>query len=226
LPGRDVFLVIGNGSSTMRAAPWAKAGQWAPWVQFLARESGNGWSGWFNATGGVMAADAFHGMANGAVFEGWIDLDSVYPGGVGQPPTLPVAVVACATNDGGALQGQAPAGDGDGDLDLAEYAAAPLYAAPAPQPVATAVARLVAFPTPFNAQVRLALEGAADGPVTVTIHDARGRTVRRLSAGVSGGQAQLMWDGRDEAGRVMASGTYFARSGGARPAVARLTMVK
>lgn len=227
LPGRDVFLAIGNGSSTMRAAPWAKAGQWAPWIQFLARESGNGWTGWFNATGGVMAADAFHGMANGAVFEGWLDLDTVFPAGLGLPPTLPVAVVACATNDGGALQGQAPAGDGDGDLDLVEYAQAPLYVAPAPLPgLAANGARLAAYPTPFNAQVRLALEGAADGPVTVTIHDARGRTVRRLSAEVSGGQAQLMWDGRDEGGRNLASGTYFARSDGARPAVARLTMVK
>ncbi len=74
--------------------------------------------------------------------------------------------------------------------------------------------------------MRLELEGAADGPVTVTIHDARGRTVRRLSAEVAGGRAQLQWDGRDEAGRNVASGAYFARSHGPRPAVARLALVK
>jgi hypothetical protein len=36
----------------------------------------------------------------------------------------------------------------------------------------------------------------------------------------------MVWDGRDASGRILASGTYFARSEGSRAAVARLTMVK
>ncbi|MBK7048160.1 MAG: hypothetical protein IPH48_16980 [bacterium] len=62
--------------------------------------------------------------------------------------------------------------------------------------------------------------------MAVEIHDARGRTVRRLSGLATAGRAELVWDGRDGNGRTVASGTYFARTGGARPAATRLTLVK
>ena len=126
--------------------------------------------------------------------------------------------------DGGALKGQLPVGDGDGHLEAVEFVSVPLYVAPAPLPVGPA--RLAAWPTPFNALVKLVLEGADDGPVAVEIHDARGRTVRRLSGLATAGRAELVWDGRDGNGRTVASGTYFARAGGARPAATRLTLVK
>jgi len=224
LAGRDVFLLVRDGVGTLRSAPWAKAGQAAAWVRLLARESGNGWTGWFNGSETLLSADPSLVLGSGAVLEGAVQLSSLFPGAL--PSTIEVAMAAYATSDGGALQGQAPAGDGDGNLEAAEFASVPLYVAAAPDAGAAATARLIAWPTPFNAQVRLMLEGAADGPVTVTIHDARGRGVRRLTTETVGGRAQLVWDGRDASGRMASSGTYFARAEGSRPAVARLTMVK
>jgi hypothetical protein len=226
LAGRDIFLLIRSGAGAPHAAPWAKAGQAATWTAFLARESGNGWTGWFDGNGTVVTGNPLLVMGSGAVLEGAVELRSLFPEPFALPPTVEVAMAAFATSDGGVLQGQAPAGNGDGNLDAAEFASVPLHVATVPSAGAGAGARLAAWPTPFNAQVRLVLEGAADGPVSVVIHDARGRGVRRLTGTVAGGQAAFHWDGRDEQGRQLASGAYFARSDGARPAVARMTMVK
>jgi flagellar hook assembly protein FlgD len=50
------------------------------------------------------------------------------------------------------------------------------------------------------------------GQVRLSIHDARGARIRRLVDGVlAGGGHQSTWDGRDEAGRPVPSGSYFAR---------------
>jgi len=225
LAGRDVFLMIRSGGGS-RPAPWAKSGQAAVWDWFLARESGNGWTGWFRADESLVAGSPAFVKATGAVFEGAVHVRALVPDEWGLLPAADVAMAAYATNDGGALQGQLPAGDGDGDLDAAEFVAVPLYLSAVPGVEAGRAVRLSARPTPFNAQVWLVLEGAADGPVSVVIHDARGRSVRRLTASAAGGRAQLTWDGRDEAGRNLASGNYFARAEGPRPAVARLTLVK
>jgi hypothetical protein len=224
LAGRDLFLLVRDTTGAPRAAPWAKAGQAAAWLRFLARESSNGWTGWFNGSETLLNNDPNLVKASGAVLEGAVKLSSLFPGAL--PATVEVALAAYASPDGGALQAQLPAGDGDGQLEAAEFAAVPLYAAAAPDPGPAAAPRLQAWPTPFNAQVRLALTEAADGPVTVFVHDARGRTVRRLAGQASGGRAELVWDGRDDGGRDLPSGVYFARSAGERPAVARLTLVK
>jgi hypothetical protein len=137
-------------------------------------------------------------------------------------------MAAYATPDGGALQGQVPAGDGDGNLEAAEFVSVPLYVAGTPAPAAGGP-QLEVWPVPSNAQVRLALSGLPDGEIAVTLHDARGRTVQRLTANVAGGRGELAWDGRDEAGRDLPSGVYYARAaggGGSAAAVARLVLVK
>jgi hypothetical protein len=224
LAGRDVFLLIRDGAGAPRTAPWAKAGQAAGWSRFLARESGNGWTGWFSGNETLLSGDPSLVTGSGAVLEGAVQLSSLFP--VALPATIEVAMAAYATSDGGALQGQAPLGDGDGQLEAAEFASVPLYVTAVPAAGAGAGVRLAAWPTPFNAQVKLVLAGVADGPVAVTIHDARGRGVRRLTGDAVDGQAQFVWDGRDASGHILASGTYFARSEGSRAAVARLTMVK
>jgi hypothetical protein len=224
LAGRDIFLMVSDGSGTLRNAPWAKAGQAASWEWFLARESGNGWTGWFNASEAVQSGNPALVTGSGAVLEGAVDLRAFIPDEWPLLPSLDVAMAAYATSDGGALQGQLPVGDGDGHLEAVEFVSVPLYVAPAPLPPGPA--RLAAWPTPFNAQVKLVLEGADDGPVVVEIHDARGHTVRRLVGQVAAGRAEMVWDGRDGNGRTVASGTYFARAGGARPAATRLTLVK
>ena len=51
-----------------------------------------------------------------------------------------------------------------------------------------------------------------EGPVTLALFDQQGRRVRALAKGVlPAGQHRLDWDGCDDAGRVVASGIYFAR---------------
>jgi hypothetical protein len=78
---------------------------------------------------------------------------------------------------------------------------------PAPVEVAP---QLAAFPNPFRHSVRFGLEGAAH-PDVVQIFAADGRRVRTLRS-EEAGSAPPSWDGRDETGRRVASGTYWIRA--------------
>jgi hypothetical protein len=64
--------------------------------------------------------------------------------------------------------------------------------------------------------------------VRFVIHDANGRAVRDLSSGPQPtGRYDIEWDGRDEAGRPVPAGFYFARiTAGTRSAVMKLTMLR
>ncbi|MFC1572932.1 FlgD immunoglobulin-like domain containing protein [Candidatus Eisenbacteria bacterium] len=65
-------------------------------------------------------------------------------------------------------------------------------------------------PNPFgpHTQIRLSLE--KDGVAEVDIYDASGRRVRRLiSERLVAGPRQIVWDGRDDSGEAVASGSYF-----------------
>ena len=69
-------------------------------------------------------------------------------------------------------------------------------------------------PNPFNPSVTLHLQVPGRSPVDVAVEvfDIRGRRVRRLLQGtLPPGPHQLVWDGRDSAGRAMASGVYLYR---------------
>ena len=117
----DVFLVLAaDAPGGLQPAMWGKAGSVAAWDAYLARESTNGWSGWFDASDGLIP-DGDGASAGGTVIEGWIDLTAAF-GGV--PETIALAAVAYNTDDGGALDtsGQAPATvDGDGHVQVAEF---------------------------------------------------------------------------------------------------------
>lgn len=69
------------------------------------------------------------------------------------------------------------------------------------------------FPNPFNPRTTLAFTLAEPGPVRLAVFDATGRRVRELLRGevVAAGRRELQWDGRDDLGRPVASGVYFAR---------------
>ena len=48
--------------------------------------------------------------------------------------------------------------------------------------------------------------------MTVTLQDARGRTIRKLANGLQpAGNASAHWDGRDDDGRETPAGVYFVR---------------
>ena len=67
-------------------------------------------------------------------------------------------------------------------------------------------------PNPFNPRTTFTLALPQPGRVRLTIHDARGREVARLvDAELPAGERDVVWDGRDAAGRALASGVYFAR---------------
>ncbi len=69
-----------------------------------------------------------------------------------------------------------------------------------------------AYPNPFNPDVRIAFNLAVGDDVELNIYNLRGQKVRTLQKGkLSGGNHVLRWDGRDDSGRGVGSGIYFAR---------------
>jgi len=71
---------------------------------------------------------------------------------------------------------------------------------------------LLAAPNPFNPMVVLSPRIPAQGHVTVSVHDLRGRTVVRLFDGAAAlCPTSLQWDGVDERGARVGSGAYMAR---------------
>jgi subtilisin family serine protease len=86
-------------------------------------------------------------------------------------------------------------------------------AARADVPRALAATRLVAHPNPFTRFVRI--DGATGEAMSV--FDATGRRVRRLAR--DGSVGPITWDGRDDAGRVVAPGLYWIRAGRDRGAL-------
>ena len=66
----------------------------------------------------------------------------------------------------------------------------------------------------FSSGTRTAAAGPALGPVRIEIYDVQGRLVRRLLDATQGAAsiARLRWDGRDEEGRRLSSGRYWARA--------------
>ncbi len=66
------------------------------------------------------------------------------------------------------------------------------------------------YPNPFNPETRIHVTLPVDGQMTLQIYNAAGQRVRSLADGVHpGGFYDVTWDGTDDAGRRMASGTYL-----------------
>jgi choice-of-anchor B domain-containing protein len=83
-------------------------------------------------------------------------------------------------------------------------------------------------PNPFNASTQFRFEVAAPGPVQLVLFDVRGRRVRTLiDAPLGAGLQTRPWDGRDDDGHAVASGTYVARlTAGGTSSTRRLQLVK
>ncbi len=98
-------------------------------------------------------------------------------------------------------------------------------AVPATSPGLTA---LRAAPNPFNPRTVISFDLAIGGDAVVDIHGVDGRRLRTLWRGpVEAGTWRGEWDGRDDAGRVVAAGVYLvrARAGGSE-AVTRIVLLK
>jgi hypothetical protein len=69
-----------------------------------------------------------------------------------------------------------------------------------------------AVPNPFNPMTSLHFRLPHDSDVGLDIYDVSGRQVRTLVSGPRpAGDNVVRWDGTDNAGHAVASGTYFAR---------------
>lgn len=84
------------------------------------------------------------------------------------------------------------------------------------------------WPNPFNPSTRIAYELPAAGELRLEIVDLLGRRTRVLEAGrLEAGRHEAVWDGRDDGGRPVASGVYFARlRAGGEQRVAKLILLK
>jgi hypothetical protein len=76
-----------------------------------------------------------------------------------------------------------------------------------------AVTRLVStYPNPANPAVTIRFSLAREGRATIDIYDTRGARLRSLRvSGLSAGDHELVWNGTDERGRPLPSGTYLFR---------------
>ncbi|NKB65648.1 MAG: T9SS type A sorting domain-containing protein [Candidatus Latescibacteria bacterium] len=84
------------------------------------------------------------------------------------------------------------------------------------------------YPNPFNSATTIPFAVEQAGLVELAIYNAAGQRLRHLQQlATAPGRYQLVWDGRDEAGRSVASGVYFYRllAGGKR-ATRRLVLLR
>jgi hypothetical protein len=68
-----------------------------------------------------------------------------------------------------------------------------------------------AYPNPFNPHTKIKYQLAEDAVVELYVHNVLGQMIRKLVAGVqqSPGNYSFCWDGLDDAGEIMPSGTYI-----------------
>ncbi len=107
-------------------------------------------------------------------------------------------------------------------LDLSQLPVA--VAAPPPAGIAFSKA----WPNPARGTVRFTLATPSPAAFRVAVFDALGRRVRGLADRTFGaGRHELVWDGRDAAGRSLAAGVYYARAAsGGWSAVRRIVRVE
>ena len=85
-----------------------------------------------------------------------------------------------------------------------------------------------AVPNPFHPRTALRLDVRRAGPVAVRVHGPGGRLVRTLFEGsLPAGSRRIDWDGRDDAGRAVASGVYlFVASTAGERVVRKATLLQ
>ncbi|NUN07588.1 MAG: T9SS type A sorting domain-containing protein [Ignavibacteriaceae bacterium] len=197
--GKDVFLFITDSLRGTVSAPWAKAGQVAAWGAYLANESTNNYSAWFDANGTPL-------KASGTVLEGSINIQNEF-GFI--PGKLYIAVGHYGTNDNGALQSQIPSGNGDGNIDGSEFFIFD-YTLPVGvkgEEILKDYRLMQNFPNPFNPSTSIRYFIPAAGHVNLAVFDVMGREKRVL---VNEAKQAGWYEVKLEAGDLP-SGLYFYR---------------
>ncbi len=68
------------------------------------------------------------------------------------------------------------------------------------------------YPNPFNSSTTITLNHSEGGDVNIGIYDITGRLIRELEAtNKEGGEIKAAWDAKDNSGKEVSSGVYFAR---------------
>ncbi len=202
--GGDQFILLSADTTSMRSAPWAKAGQTVAWSAFMGNENNNNYLAWFDATGTV----AQHA---GSYFEGYINIEEEF-GSI--PPQLFLSLAQYESDDGGSLTEQAPAGNNNGDVESFEmlafdYSMATALENSGSQP-ATSYALSQNFPNPFNPSTTIAFTIPSSGDVqnprtTLTVYDITGKEIKRLfDAKTSSGVHRVTFNARS-----LSSGVYL-----------------
>ncbi len=94
------------------------------------------------------------------------------------------------------------------------------------QPAAVAEPYLTAGPNPFNPLINLRFGLVMAGRTKVDVFDVRGRrVVQLLDESLAAGHHQIAWQGRDGAGRGVASGVYFVKVEGPDGVLTRRVML-
>jgi predicted SnoaL-like aldol condensation-catalyzing enzyme len=67
------------------------------------------------------------------------------------------------------------------------------------------------YPNPFNPTTTISFDMSEGGLASLRIVNIKGETITTLAQGhIQPGRYQLLWDGRNDAGQLMATGTYIA----------------
>jgi len=132
----------------------------------------------------------------------------------------------------GSADGPTPGLDVTGPVRFEPWANAPVCAATAtglPASESAAFRMDPPSPNPFNPRTTLGFTLPVEAPVHLRVHDLHGRAVRTLLDGapLESGRHAALWNGRDDAGRPLPSGSYFYRlSAGQHRATGRLLLLK
>jgi len=151
---------------------------------------------------------AQHVLASGA-------LDPEYPASGRAVCSLPGSLQhepdIVAAGAGGAIVTWQDTRDGLNDIYALQILAAATLGVPGPT-TPPAIAFAPPSPNPARGPVRLRFTLPRDAATSLAIYDASGRQMRDLGSGTqTAGEHVIAWDLRDEIGRVVPAGLYFAR---------------
>ncbi|MBK8166932.1 MAG: hypothetical protein IPK64_13395 [bacterium] len=221
--GVEALAVDANGN--LYAGGWFTTAGGVPTAR-LARWDGTTWSALGTGTHGgffALALDAHGNLHTGiARWDGasWSDIGSGLEGSV--RALAPRGSADLFVGGSFATAGGTPAAN------------VALWHEPTPSPVpldGTARARMTLFdavPNPFNPRTTLRFELPHTALVHLAIHDLRGRLVRSLvDEELAAGEHEKVWNGLDDTGAPVASGTYLARiDAGGQLATSWLTLIR